>query len=674
MFPLLPFLTALIVLFVPGFIAAIQWMRSPFTALACAPGISIFLYSAVGIVFSLLNIGVNASILLLTSLAISFVSFLIGIPLKDGVIFDTTQCRRDFALFGFCLLIGFIFSYYFYSHALDSWSFITQSEDNVRHYAYLRSLMNSSDWSTLHVSAYGIGIENNGPYTTTNGFYPLGWHIVSALTCLFSGANMGTGTNVVNLAFTGAVLPASTCLLLKTIFPKDRYRLISLGAFLSLSTYGSPWALLAVWPLFPNLASACLVPSAAALFILATKEETSNRPATLCLLIVECGGVTVTQPNGIFTCAVFLIPYFIVTAGNWTQHLLSHLENSHFRSTHFSMALISLFVSIIWTALYVLPPLRGVTSYYWSPISSIWQAIVDVILVAYPLQPAQLPLAAILAIGCAALVKHPKKRWLFGSYLLGALLFVVASGFGDNLAKHLFTGFWYTDPYRIAGALSLCSIPVAYLGSKTVAIRLSLLLEKCNSFKAHSFRSAIRCLQIALLLLFIVPSFEIRGWLSVITPFTQSTLNLNGFTRQGEGAILTEEKRAFLDKVYSITGPDALIANNPFDGSCFALSQDNLNLLYRNDASYTDDSNETWTRILRRGLCDIADSSLVATTAHDHSLQYVLLLGEPNDVMAAWYPQYKPSQWQGITAIDESTPGFNLILSEGNMCLYRIIA
>ena len=34
---------------------------------------------------------------------------------------------------------------------------------------------------------------------------------------------------------------------------------------------------------------------------------------------------------------------------------------------------------------------------------------------------------------------------------------------------------------------------------------------------------------------------------------------------------------------------------------------------------------------------------------------------------------YYPDQWTGIDAINDQTPGFEVVLSEGDMRLYRIV-
>ena len=152
------------------------------------------------------------------------------------------------------------------------------------------------------------------------------------------------------------------------------------------------------------------------------------------------------------------------------------------------------------------------------------------------------------------------------------------------------------------------------------------------------------------------------------------TANMRGFTRVEEGAILTDSKIEFLNKVATITGPNAVIANTPYDGSCFAKGVANLNLLFCNDENYTELTTSNWAIDLRSNLCNYVGSNSTMKIVREKDVQYVLSLEESERVMQTWYPSFEPSDWIGLTEIRDSTPGFELVLHEGNMSLYKINA
>lgn len=675
MFPLTAFLIALAVLYLPGCIIWNNRFDNPAATAAAAPPTSIFEYVLIGIMCSKLHIAISAISMLTLAVLLS-----IGISLCLLAVSKTRRTNpsitklngQDFLPLLICVGTGIVFAYWFFSHSLADWSHLTQSEDNIRHYAYIRSLLNSTDWSTLNVSMYGIGNSQSlNPYLSqTGGFYPLGWHIPSAITCALASTSIGIGTNVINFTLIGISLPMGSYYLISQIFPNESKLRVATGAIVSLVLPASPWVLLAVWPLFPNLATMCLVPVAAALFIDATTDSSAYRSTKIAAFILCCGGISVTQPNGIFVCAVFLIPYTVWICSRHAGERQFSNKFSKDKAKLIAGTAAGLSISLIWLFVYKLPPFQGVVSYYWSPISTIWQTMVDCLLAAYPIQPASIFAALLCAAGVLGLLRK-KLYWPVISCSLAVVLYVVAAAFGDNVIKHVLTGFWYTDPYRVAAMLAFCSIPVAYFGFilflgavKTIADRFEM---PCGS---HIVDIAA---VLALFIVFALPSFAIRGVAEITTPYSTMTASMRGFTRIEEGAILTDSKIKFLNKVAMITGPNAVIANTPYDGSCFAKGVANLNLLFCNDENYTELTTSNWAIDLRSNLCNYVSSDSTRENVCEKDIQYVLSLEENEKIIQTWYPSFESSSWIGLTEIRDSTPGFELVLHEGNMSLYKII-
>lgn len=675
MFPLTAFLIALAVLYLPGCIIWNNRFNNPAATAAAAPPTSIFIYVLVGILCSKLHIVISAISILTITVLLS-----IGISLCLLIVSKTRRANpsiakingQDFIPLLICVSTGFVFAFWFFSHSLADWSHLTQSEDNIRHYAYIRSLLNSTDWSTLNVSMYGIGTSQSiNPYLSqTGGFYPLGWHIPASITCALASTSIGIGTNVVNFTLIGISLPIGSYYLISQVFPNESKLRVATGAIVSLVLPASPWVLLAVWPLFPNLATMCLVPAAAALFIDATTASSAYRPTKITGFVLCCGGISVTQPNGIFMCAVFLIPYtvWICYKHGCETKIANRIGIKKARLITGSIATIS--ISLIWIALYKLPSFQGVVSYYWSPISTIWQSMADCLFIAYPIQPASVFMALLCAAGLLQLLQK-NQYWPVVSCLLAIVLYVVAAGFGDNVIKHVLTGFWYTDPYRVAAMLAFCSIPMAYSGF-TLLLKTFKAIANRFVMGSKSYFVSIAAV-ITIFIVFALPSFAIRGVAEITTPYSTMTANMRGFTRVDEGAILTESKIEFLKKVATITGPNAVIANTPYDGSCFAKGIANLNLLFCNDENYTELTTSSWAIDLRSNLCNYVSSSSTKKNVRDKDVQYVLSLEEDEGTMKAWYPAFEQSRWTGILSISEATPGFELILQTGDMALYKII-
>ena len=674
MFPLTAFLIALAVLYLPGCFIWSNRFDNPAATAAAAPPTSIFLYVLVGILCSKFHIAISAisifTVTVLLSIGISL-CLLIASKTRRSVPSIAKLNGKDFLPLLICVGTGFVFAYWFFSHSLADWSHLTQSEDNIRHYAYIRSLLNSTDWSTLNVSMYGIGTSQSiNPYLSqTGGFYPLGWHIPAAITCALASTSIGIGTNVVNFTLIGISLPIGSYYLISQVFPNESKLRVATGAIVSLVLPASPWVLLAVWPLFPNLATMCLVPAAAALFIDATTDSSAYSSTKIAGFILCCGGISVTQPNGIFVCAVFLIPYTVWICSKYAgeRQFANKLGKDKARLIAGSAAGLS--ISLIWLFVYKLPPFQGVVSYYWSPISTIWQAIVDCLVTAYPIQPASICVALLCAAGALQLLRK-KLYWPVISCSLAVILYIVAAAFGDNVIKHVLTGFWYTDPYRVAAMLAFCCIPVAYSGFTLLLGTVKAIADRLD-MPSRSRIVAIAAV-LVLFIVFALPSFSIRGVSEITTPYSTMTANMRGFTRVEEGAILTDSKIEFLNKVAAITGPNAVIANTPYDGSCFAKGVANLSLLFCNDENYTELTTSNWAIDLRSNLCNYTSSNSTREIVREKDVQYVLCLEADEKIMKTWYPGFEQSNWTGILSITGATPGFELVLQTGDMVLYKI--
>lgn len=77
---------------------------------------------------------------------------------------------------------------------------------------------------------------------------------------------------------------------------------------------------------------------------------------------------------------------------------------------------------------------------------------------------------------------------------------------------------------------------------------------------------------------------------------------------------------------------------------------------------------------IANNLCNLATDSKVRDIVESLKARYVLMLdanGAEDDGSVISY-MYDESQWQGILDITPDTPGFKLLLSQGDMRLYEI--
>lgn len=117
---------------------------------------------------------------------------------------------------------------------------------------------------------------------------------------------------------------------------------------------------------------------------------------------------------------------------------------------------------------------------------------------------------------------------------------------------------------------------------------------------------------------------------------------------------------------------DELIINNPFDGSVYGYAANDLNLMYRKFSSFGKGETAV-SKQIRHGLDRISYDSLIARDVKQSGAKYLLVLdyGE-NGREGVDMPGYHKSGWTGIDSVNDSTPGFSLVLSEKDMRLYSI--
>ncbi len=113
----------------------------------------------------------------------------------------------------------------------------------------------------------------------------------------------------------------------------------------------------------------------------------------------------------------------------------------------------------------------------------------------------------------------------------------------------------------------------------------------------------------------------------------------------------------YLMSVYGIDSAHHIIAAN--EGNCTALA-----------AGY-DGSEKPTSAILRKRLNYIASDEEVRNTAKELDVHYVLQLENPAS-SGVIGDNYKMGTFRGVSEITDDTPGFEVVLSEGNMRLYKI--
>lgn len=697
-------------LYVPGVILLhASGMPKPW-ALVSAPLVSCALFFIEGEIFSALNIPIPLAVMVLVPLLIAvlvnvYVFYVApkhkeGLndkkPVKSKAIRAGKRSTNPVPAF-ICeelpfwipllyVAIGLLTVGLLFLPTLPSASSFVQGWDIVHHLDVTQAMIESQKYSSIHYDFYSTVEASITPWEPgTSGFYPSGWNIIVALTTQLVSTTVPIAGNALNFVSAAIIFPLSICSLIAKVLPKHRIALIS-GAFVCLAFFVFPWSLLIYGPIFPNTVAFCVMPSIWWIFMQMTRSKTPKHDLIWLIVIFVLGLITlfILHPSTIFSSIVVLLPWSFARIGESKRRVV--LFGKQIKPVTLAYVFF-IFALVIWSVFYYVLIVRGVAlNFWWSAYSSLQDAILhalgmDFIGQSYAggeLVSPQPILSICVLVGAVWTFKHKQARWMVSAFMYLSILCIFIITFDVPLKGYL-SGFWYTDPFRIAASCVIMAIPLAALGLATLA---EAALETFASWreKASQAQTCVFCnvwakpliagavIACVVVLNYVVPMPNLKSEkpIPAATAFKQASEKA-----YGDHYILTSEELEFLRRVELTVPAGAVIANLPQDGSLWAYGTNDLHVLWRFPNGY-DASERPASAILRKRLNRIASDPEVLQTAHDLNVQYVLILNNVVDYSNAVTSTYKPGTFRGITQITDTTPGFEVVLEEGSMRLYKI--
>lgn len=672
------------VLYVPGALVLRSLNLRMLSSIACAPIVSMLFYCVLAVLLSYAGVKCSFALFAATAVIVSFSVFAVAAYLRSKnangrLTTSRSKGRRDrfWALSALIyMFVGLASSAYFFLGAIGDPSSFAPTYDNVFHYNLIRSFAESGNWSALSASTYSLNADMSQNPFPSQGYYPAAWHLLCAMAVDSGVATVAVSANAVNFVVASVVFPLGVCFLMSVLFLPNR-GIVLAGSIISVSFSSYPWFLLLSWPLFPNALSLSLLPPTAASFIVgcSADEKKSSRAAAFVVFALGCLCAAFAQPNLAFAVAAFLIPFCVSRVYVWLRRRLRAKGDMSLRVPLLGSALAVLGVALIWVLCYKLPFLQGAINTYWGPIMGKGESLVSVAGAAYASDGPQLLVAVLVFFGSIWLFLVRRDRsWLVFSYVIAAAIFVVSASFGDTFLKHFLSGFWYTDPYRIAAFTAIFGIPLASAGLYSAMKLISKLLAKIGIGEKTSMATAA-CLMVVLVLGFgvshyVLPKTNAFGYSGM------GALRINGEVLYDSSIswIYDDTEMKFVEKVKSTIPEDALVINQPFDGSAFARSIDGLNTYYHDISGYGAEGETDESIQIRNSLSTIATDRNVRESVARTNAQYVMILDRDESSLESSYSTYSSVDWRGINSIGDDTSGFEMVLSEGDMRLYRITA
>lgn len=701
-------------LYVPGVILLhASGMPKPW-ALVSAPLVSCALYFIEGEIFSALNIPIPLAVMVLVPLLIAVLvnGYVYYVAPKHKEDFRSEKLLKSEAIrtgkqstspvpaficeelpFWMPLLyvvIGLLTVGFLFLPTLPSASSFVQGWDIVHHLDVTQAMIESQKYSSIHYDFYSTVEASITPWEPgSSGFYPSGWNIIVALTTQLVSTTVPIAGNALNFVSAAIIFPLSICSVIAKVLPKHRIALIS-GAFVCLAFFVFPWSLLIYGPIFPNTVAFCVMPSIWWVFMQMTRSQTPKHDLIWLITIFILGCITlfILHPSTIFSSIVVLLPWSFARIGESKRRVV--LFGKQIKPVTLAYVFF-IFALVIWSVFYYVLIVRGVAlNFWWSAYSSLQDAILhafgmDFIGQSYAggeLVSPQPILSICVLVGAVWTFKHKQARWIVSAFMYLSILCIFIITFDVPLKGYL-SGFWYTDPFRIAASCVIMAIPLAALGLATLA---EAALETFASWREKASQAQTKAqtcvfcavwakplivgavIACVVVLNYVVPMPNLKSEepIPAATAFKQASEKA-----YGDHYILTSEELEFLRRVELTVPAGAVIANLPQDGSLWAYGTNDLHVLWRFPNGY-DASERPASAILRKRLNRIASDPEVLQTVRDLNVQYVLILNNVVDYSNAVTSTYKPGTFRGITQITDTTPGFEVVLEEGSMRLYKI--
>ncbi len=587
--------------------------------------------------------------------------------------------RRDAIIMCFYVIVGIAVTCGMYIFQLASPEAFIQSWDNVHHLDAIRGFIDSGRWSSLGTSLY-LGDDASIDTFVGGAFYPSTWYSFAAMVAGLLGLSAPHAINVVNFVIIAIAFPLGTYAFLRAVFGDDA-RVVAAGSLFVLANASCPWVMLRWGPLYPNIMAYCLLPGLMGAFVqLFSKTLETHRRVSLCVVLLA--GVlsyVFIQPNGVFTAVVLLAPYLVTRMfsiakdSGWAQK-----RGNRFAWTY-GLACAACAVAVViafWMLAFNAPFMQAVVNYRWPCDTEFVDALMDVVTQRFHIAALSTGCALMLGVGIVSALARKRHRWLIASWMLSCAIYIICVSIDGELHQ-LAAGFWYTDVPRIAAFAAFSAVPLQAIGLAEI---VSLAAKPFASRRYGELAVVIAMTAIVGIMLF-APIEETESTDVGSRHYTNANAigveaaRISWEYRFDNPLIYDGAECAFVREVLSILPEGSLVINEPNDGSAYAYGVDGLRTYYRYWRGYGDSSagEKPESALIRDHLCDIADNGEVRKAVDDIGARYVIQLdcGEPNWNYMMWL--YGDGElWRGIDGVNESTPGFELVLSRDDMRLYRI--
>ncbi|MFC8410540.1 DUF6541 family protein [Arthrobacter sp. NPDC057259] len=648
----LPILVAIGLLVAPGL--AIAWclgMRN-FSGLALAPVFSTSVVGVFGILGGWADIPWSVGLYLAGTLSVAFVAlvvvrfFHISRPAPKSVIKD----RRSWVPLILAVSAGAIIIAWRLMQLFQTPENVSQRFDNVFHLNAIRFILDSGNASTLNLGSMSGA-------TGLAALYPAAWHSFVALVSQLTNTSIPVAVNAFNIAFSAIAWPLGCIMLVRQVAGTRPVAVLAAG-ILSAAQLSFP-ALLLVWgPLYPNALSVALLPAVIAAVASLASVDTVGRhsAATWCIAIaLALPGLATAHTSSLNALIAFTLPILVLS-------LIAKFRRLHrIRSDWQPFARLGVLAAAV-TTLLGLIWIKVRPDFYdnWGPHQTEGGAVGEALTSAPMGTSVAWTVTVLMGVGFVSAWSRPKWRWVPLSYLITVTLYVVDASMPRGAARAFLTGVWYQDTYRLAAFLPLFTTLLAAFGAIVIEQRIRSWALAGHANPTFYWRVHSPMARIALYVVFIVALAAATQY-GALRQYVSD--NKVYYSLDASSPMLTTDENKLLRRISTSVPPDAVIADNPWNGSSLAYAIADRKVLIHHLFSALSPGQE----VIARELGTNASDDVVCPAVKANNVKFVLDFGD--NYLAV---NGSSNNFPGVTNVKESTR-LQLVDSEGAAKLYRVV-
>ncbi len=656
-------IVAVFVIYLPGITFLHTANMNNSYAIFLSPLVTFFIFAGVGETCYFTHTQISGSGVWIISTIIAMAAgFIVGKSLHKEIEYPDI----DISIVLFYLLAAVVVYFTVFVSVVGSPEYFCQSYDVVHHLNGIQGMLDSSKFTSFAYSSYLTEADLQINPWPGGGFYPSMYHVVAAFIASLANTTSTIALNALNAVLCVVVYPMSMLAFLGYCFKDNKYILYA-GSLFVVALAAFPWDYLVYGPLYPNLMGFSFMLLEAIAFMKCCEIDMNKKERIFALCLFFVGGVSLafTHPSTIFFLAVFLMPYCIEQI---YIHAFNKKNNKWIFKTLASLALILVWV-LFFVALYHTSIVQKMATFDWGIVCTKKEAIDAILTASYMANfycaPSAYVVGVFVLLGVLCSFKDRRYIWIVASYVMFCVMLFI-NDTTEGPLKHFIGSFWYTDPIRFASMAGIVGVILASLGLGTL---WQYLLNKIHNKKAA--RIIVAAVVITVGCFSFLP-LNIPGNFGSLFPMGSIRANIEHGMRQ---TLYSPDKVQFVRRVKDIIGKDAVVCNVPADGTQYVYGSDGLRVLYRSQSGYSDEYTDSYeSALIRKSLKDYTENEKVKEVIDNHGIEYVIFLDTPayfTDLEDKSVVQQK-ADFEGILGISNETPGFKLVLVEGNNRLYKI--